>query len=133
MDVNTQCPGCAAPVSYLIRDGFYHRADDSKSIQRFRCKKCDKKCSSATFKPTYRQKKRRIKKTRYDPLFSVNHSFATIRAKVNRLNRRTWCTTKNPARLADHIDIFIDVFSDRLKLLCLSPQALQRRAARGEK
>ena len=30
-----------------------------------------------------------LKKTHYDPLFSVNHSFATIRAKVNRLNRRT--------------------------------------------
>jgi len=63
MDVNHQCPGCAAPKSFLVRDGFYHRADDSKSIQRFKCKKCGKKCSSATFKPTYRQKKRRINST----------------------------------------------------------------------
>jgi len=69
-----------------------------------------------------------LKKIGFDHLFSVNHSFATLRAKVNRLNRRTWCTTKKPERLADHIDIFIDVFCDRLKLVCLSPQALRRQA-----
>ena len=303
MDVNAHCPRCAAPSSFLKRDGFYHRADDSKSIQRFQCQQCGKKCSDATFKPTYKQKKRRInatvrfcfgsnmcprdiaelvgvnvktiaarliwqaalsryknqqylnayihehgpikavqfddlitfehtkckpltvpvavidgkrvpiafrvasipafghlaklarkkygkrddhskeerealfeqlveclpstvefrtdghkhypklikdyfpqsthqvfqsargatvgqgelKKVGYDHLFSVNHCFATMRAKVNRLNRRTWCTTKKPERLADHIDIYIDVFCDRLKLLCLSPQAMRRR------
>ena len=58
-----------------------------------------------------------LKKTRFDPLFSINHTFATMRAKINRLNRRTWCTSKLSERLADHIDIFIDVFCDRLKLL----------------
>ncbi len=293
MDVNDQCPRCAATRRSWVRDGFYSRLDDAKRIQRWLCKQCGKKFSSATFKPTYRQKKRRInstvrfgfgsnlcqrdiaelvgvnvktiaarliwqaklsraknqryiqafiakhgdiktvqfddlvtfehtnckpltvpiavvdgyrvplgfgiasipafgrlaaiarkrygkradhsratrdalvqqltqilpenvafktdghthypividkhfpkakhtvhksergsvvgqgelKKTRFDPLFSVNHSFATMRAKINRLNRRTWCTTKLPERLADHIDIFIDVFSDRLRLL----------------
>jgi len=307
MDVNTQCPRCAAPRASLVRDGFYARADDSKLIQRFKCKACGKKFSSATFKPSYRQKKRRInstvrfcfasnmcprdiaelvgvniktiaarliwqaslsreknkqylkaheaqfgsikevqfddlitfehtkckpltvpiavidgqrvplgfavasipafghlaklsrqkygkrkddsrearrqlfehlveilppdvqfktdghehyatlikryfpqathrvyksergsivgqgelKKTAFDNLFSINHSLATVRAKVNRLNRRTWCTTKKPERLSDHIDIYIDVFSDRLKLLFVSPQTLQRRGANG--
>ncbi len=291
MDATTQCPRCDAPRRSLVRDGFYHRADDSKSIQRIRCKDCGKKFSNATFTPTYRQKRRRInetirfclasnmcprdiaelvgvniktvaarliwlaersreknqrklqayldvhgpvktvqfddlltfehtnckpltvplavidgariplgfkvasipafgrlaaiarkrygkradhsiqarnelfeelrailppevhfkidghkhyprlikqyfpqathsvhisdrgcvvgqgelKKTRFDPLFSVNHSFANIRAKVNRLNRRTWCTTKRPDRLADHIDVYIDVLCDRLE------------------
>ena len=71
-----------------------------------------------------------LKKTAFDQLFSINHTFATVRAKVNRLNRRTWCTTKHPARLADHIDIFIDVFCDRLKLLPIKPTTLQRKAAR---
>ena len=303
MDVNIQCPRCAAPRASIVRDGFYHRADDSKSIQRLKCKDCAKKFSYATFKPSYRQKKRRInstvrfclssnmcprdiaelvgvnvktiaarlvwqaalsreknkhyiqayieqcgpikevqfddlvtfehtkckpltvpmavindkrvplgfrvasipafghlaklsrerygkradhsrrerreffkeltrvlppdvhfktdghthyaalikryfpqathsvyksdrgcvvgqgelKKAGFDNLFSVNHTFATVRAKVNRLNRRTWCTTKNPERLADHIDTFIDVFCDRLKLLSLPPKALQRK------
>jgi len=56
-----------------------------------------------------------LKKTRFDHLFSVNHSFANARAKINRLNRRTWCTTKLPERLADHIDIYIDVLCDRLE------------------
>lgn len=296
MDVNDKCPRCAAARPRWVRDGFYFRTDDSKHIQRWQCKDCGKKFSSATFKPTYRQKTRRInctvrfgfasnmcqrdiaelvgvnvktvaarliwqaklsraknkryidafieqhgpiecvqfddlvtlehtkckpltvpvaiidgkrvplgfgvasipafghlaaisrdrygmrdddsravreevfeqltlilppdvhfktdghnhyptliekhfpqathtvhksergcvvgqgelKKKGFDPLFSVNHSFATMRAKINRLNRRTWCTTKLPERLADHIDIFIDVFCDRLKLLNVS-------------
>ncbi len=304
MDVNTHCPRCAAPRASIVRDGFYRRADDAKFIQRLKCKDCGKKFSSATFKPTYRQRKRRInatvrfgfgsnmcprdiarlvgvniktiaarliwqaeqsrrknheylkayvahfgpihtvqfddlvtfehtkckpltvptavidghrvplgfrvasipafghlaaiarrrygkradnsrterralftelhellpadvrfktdghehygtlikryfpraehhvfkstrgaivgqgelKKKSFDELFSVNHTFATLRAKVNRLNRRTWCTTKKPERLADHIAIFIDVFCDRLKLLNLAPGTLEQRA-----
>lgn len=306
MEVNTQCPRCAATRSNIALDGTYFRADDSKTIQRYRCKLCRKKFSSATGKPTYRQKKRRInatvrfalasnmcprdiaelvgvniktiaarliwqaklsrekhqhylqayieqsgpiktvqfddlvtfehtkckpltvpfavidgeriplcfdvasipafghlakiarkkypkrkdesqptrdalfeqltqwlppdvtfktdghahyatlikayfpeakhevfisdrgaivgqgelKKTVFDHLFSINHTFATVRAKVNRLNRRTWCTTKKPERLADHIAVFIDVFCDRLKLLALNPKTLNRRAAK---
>ena len=293
MDVNDRCPRCAATRENWVRDGFFLRADDAKKIQRWQCKPCAKKFSSATFRPAYRQKARRInstvrfgfssnmcqrdiaelvgvnvktvaarliwqaklsraknkrfihdyiaqrgpitcvqfddlvtsehtkckpltvpaaiidgtrvplvfdvasipafghlakvsrdrygkrnddsrpvrealfqqlklilpptvkfktdghdhyramiekhfpeathsiyksergcvvgqgelKKKRFDPLFSVNHTFATMRAKINRLNRRTWCTTKSPDRLSDHIDIFIDVFCDRLKLL----------------
>ncbi len=306
MDATTQCPSCAASRQSIVRDGHFFRADDAKAVQRYRCKACGKKFSAATFKPTYRQKKRRInstirfcfasnmcprdmaelvgvniktvasrlrwqaalsrrknreylrayldvqgpikcvqfddlitfehtkckplsvpvavindqriplgfgvasipafghlakisrkkygkrddesrvvrealfeeltallpsdvcfktdghahyrqlikhyfphaehqvfqsdrgaivgqgelKKTTFDNLFSINHTFATIRAKVNRLNRRTWCTTKKPERLADHMDIFIDVFCDRLKLLNLAPRTLQQRAAK---
>jgi len=63
MDVNIHCPRCAALRPSIVRDGFFHRADDSKSIQRLKCKECGKKFSSATFKPTYRQKKRRINST----------------------------------------------------------------------
>ncbi len=60
MDVNVFCPRCAAPRSSIVRDGSYFRADDSKYIQRYQCKACRKKFSDATFKPTYRQKRRRI-------------------------------------------------------------------------
>ena len=63
MDVNDKCPCCAASRSQWVRDGFYFRADDSKHIQRWQCKDCGKKFSSATFKPTYRQKTRRINST----------------------------------------------------------------------
>ena len=304
MDATTHCPRCDAPRSSLVRDGFYHRADDSKFIQRIKCKDCGQKFSNATFTDTYRQKRRRInetvrvclssnmcprdiaemvgvniktiasrliwlaararknnqrklqayidehgpikrvqfddlltfehtnckpltvpvaviddvriplgfrvasipafgrlakvsrerygkraddsvqarnslfeelqgvlpedvhfktdghrhypvlikqyfpkathsihisdrgcvvgqgelKKTRFDPLFTINHSFANARAKINRLNRRTWCTTKMPKRLSDHIDIYIDVLCDRLER---QRKYLERREAMG--
>jgi transposase-like protein len=47
-----------------------------------------------------------LKKVRFDPLFSLNHTCAMLRANINRLARKTWCTTKNPARLEDHIAIY---------------------------
>lgn len=47
-----------------------------------------------------------LKKIRFDPLFSLNHTCAMTRANMNRLARRTWCTTKSPARLKDHFAIY---------------------------
>ena len=47
-----------------------------------------------------------LKKIRFDPLFSLNHTCAMTRANMNRLFRRTWCTTKIPERLADHFAIY---------------------------
>lgn len=44
-----------------------------------------------------------LKKVKFDPLFSINHTFAKLRADINRLFRRTWCTTKKPERLSLHI------------------------------
>ena len=43
----------------------------------------------------------------FDPIFSLNHSFAMLRANINRLFRRTWNTTKIPERLALHISMYI--------------------------
>ena len=60
-----------------------------------------------------------LKKIHFDPLFTINHFLATMRAKVNRLVRRTWCTTKDPERLSDHTDVMIDVFCDHLQRLWL--------------
>ncbi|MBS1970956.1 MAG: IS1 family transposase [Bdellovibrionales bacterium] len=42
----------------------------------------------------------------FDPLFSLNHSFAMARANMNRLFRRTWCTTKKPERLSLHFALY---------------------------
>lgn len=42
----------------------------------------------------------------YDPLFSLNHSYAMFRANMSRLFRRTWNTTKKPERLALHIAMY---------------------------
>jgi len=47
-----------------------------------------------------------LKKTRFDPLFSINHSLAMLRAKICRLFRRSWNTTKRIDRLMDHVAIY---------------------------
>lgn len=48
-----------------------------------------------------------LKKLRRDPLFMLNHTCAMLRANINRLIRKTWCTTKDPRRLEDHLSIYI--------------------------
>ena len=47
-----------------------------------------------------------LKKIGFDPLFDFNHTAAMLRANINRLFRRTWCTTKKKERLEDHIAIY---------------------------
>jgi hypothetical protein len=49
-----------------------------------------------------------LKKTRRDPLFGINHTCAMLRANVNRLIRKTWCTTKTPQMLQRHLMIYVD-------------------------
>ena len=48
-----------------------------------------------------------LKRGGFDPLFSLNHTFAMLRANINRLFRRTWCTTKRPDRLELHIALYV--------------------------
>ncbi len=57
-----------------------------------------------------------LKKIRFDPLFSLNHTCAMTRANMNRLFRRTWCTTKLPERLADHFAIYAVYHNEMLKI-----------------
>ncbi len=52
-----------------------------------------------------------LKKVKYDPLFAINHTCAMFRANINRLIRKTWCTTKDPQKLQDHVDLFIDFYN----------------------
>ena len=40
-----------------------------------------------------------LKEGRWDPLFSLNHTYAMIRDGLKRLARRSWCTTKRPRSL----------------------------------
>ncbi len=47
-----------------------------------------------------------LKKGGFDPLFSLNHTYAMLRANINRLLRKTWCTTKIPERLGYHIAMY---------------------------
>lgn len=55
-----------------------------------------------------------LKKLRFDPLFSINHTYAMLRANINRLFRKTWCVTKKPAELQKHVDIYIYAFNTGL-------------------
>lgn len=55
-----------------------------------------------------------LKKTGFDPLFSLNHTCAMFRANINRLARRTWCTTKKRENLRDHIDIYVNFHNEKL-------------------
>lgn len=56
-----------------------------------------------------------LKRGGFDPLFSLNHTCAKLRADINRLFRRTWCTTKIPERLADHIAIYAEFHNASLR------------------
>ena len=44
----------------------------------------------------------------FDPIFSLNHTCAMLRANICRLIRKTWCTTKIMARLNDHLAIYAE-------------------------
>ena len=48
-----------------------------------------------------------LKKGKFDPIFTINHTFAMMRANISRLIRKTWNTTKNIQALEDHISIYI--------------------------
>jgi len=48
-----------------------------------------------------------LKEGAYDPLFSLNHTCAMMRAQVNRLFRKTWNTTKKAERLALHLNLYV--------------------------
>lgn len=47
-----------------------------------------------------------LKKLKWDPIFSLNHTCAMHRANINRLFRKTWCTTKKRERLKAHVAIY---------------------------
>jgi transposase-like protein len=48
-----------------------------------------------------------LKRGGFDPLFSFNHTAAMLRANINRLFRRTWCTTKHRKYLDQHIRLYV--------------------------
>src|SRR5690606_9116234 len=83
-----KCPHshCAFP-ELVIRDGTFRRQEDSKTIQRYRCKNCGLRFSRATFAETYRQKRRRIN----TPLLKLLASGMSLRrsALLLKVNRKT--------------------------------------------
>ena len=50
----------------------------------------------------------------HDPIFSLNHTAAMFRGNINRLFRRTWCTTKKISGLREHILIYAQSHNQRI-------------------
>jgi len=55
-----------------------------------------------------------LKKLKFDPLFSLNHTCAMLRANLNRLFRRTWCTSKKPEGLIEHLWLYVKFHNQEL-------------------
>ena len=55
-----------------------------------------------------------LKRGGFDPLFSLNHTCASIRYNLKRLARKTWCTTKCTKRLQMMLELFRFFFNQRL-------------------
>ena len=47
-----------------------------------------------------------LKRGGQDPIFSLNHTCAMLRANLSRLVRRTWATTKKPDGLRHHLALY---------------------------
>ena len=59
-----------------------------------------------------------LKKIGFDPLWSLNHTCAMLRANMSRLIRRTWSTTKTQQGLLDHLSIYASFHN---RVLTLGP------------
>lgn len=55
-----------------------------------------------------------LKKLGWDPIFSLNHTAAMFRANLNRLFRKTWCTTKTIRGLRDHLALYTQYHNENL-------------------
>ena len=55
-----------------------------------------------------------LKRGAWDPLYSLNHTAAMFRGNVNRLIRKTWCTTKRVERLQGHLERYMLYHNERL-------------------
>jgi hypothetical protein len=49
-----------------------------------------------------------LKRGGFDPMYSLNHTCAMLRANMNRLVRRTWCTSKTKLGLLLHTEIYVN-------------------------
>lgn len=55
-----------------------------------------------------------LKSKSWDPLFSINHTLAMLRANINRLIRRTWNTTKSTESMMHHFWVYVDFHNSQL-------------------
>jgi len=96
-------------IKGVIKENSLVRSDDHKNYPEF-VKKFLPKADYRRFKSVRASLigQGELKKIKRDPLFMINHTCAMLRANVNRLIRKTWCTTKDPLMLQKHLDVYID-------------------------
>jgi len=66
-----------------------------------------------------------LKKLKFDPIFSLNHTCAMLRANMSRLFRRTWSTTKIIQGLHDHLSVYVAFHNRRLTKFPSSSTAIE--------
>lgn len=105
--MNIGCPNTKCKVHqqslFQKKDGHYFREDDAKYIQRYKCKICQKKYSSATFKLEYRQKKRRW----------------------NQFIRRDYTSGKSLNRMAMHLKLHPKTIERKIQYLAIKARHSQ--------
>ena len=93
-------------IQPLIHHQAFIRSDDNKhyvkDVRRFFPKGTHLVFKSSRSSDTGQGELKKIKR---DPLFAINHTLAKFRADINRLIRKTWCTTKLASQLNLHIAI----------------------------
>jgi transposase-like protein len=57
-----------------------------------------------------------LAKKEFDPLFAVNQKSADLRDKINRLNRKSFCTTKKLENLQRHLNLRVAYENNRLAI-----------------
>ncbi len=102
------CPNKTCKVHhqniFQKKDGHYFRLDDGKSIQRFQCKICRKKYSTATNKLEYRQKKRRF----------------------NYIIRKDYTAGKSINRMVEHLKLHPKTLARKIDYLAKKARASQQ-------
>ena len=99
-----------------------HRHPTIKSDENPHYANCVKKYFPGSLHATHKGKRGcivgqgELKKITFDPLFSLNHTCAMFRANINRLFRRTWCTTKRIDRLEAHLALYSVHHNQNLKV-----------------
>ena len=81
------CPNSNCKSDQIKKNGFYKRANDSRKVQRFKCKICNKEFSASTGTLEYNQKKRRVNYLLLQ-LFSSKVSQRRA-AKIVKVNKNT--------------------------------------------
>jgi transposase-like protein len=81
------CPNSHCKSDQIKKNGFYKRANDSRKVQRFKCKVCNKEFSASTGTLEYNQKKRRVNYLLLQ-LFSSKVSQRRA-AKIAKVNKNT--------------------------------------------